>query len=158
MTKKEASQIIREHGKRDAVYTTHVHSSADWKGFLRQCKRAVNKMQQIPGASVNVEFFSYLATGQAYKFLTREISGKFYPGMTGYDEKLAEYESIKNMTYREYLRKYGELSVQDGWFCVDFEFGGIVFAGLSQGALIEMGVFTKDDCNRYLESLTVLDI
>ena len=146
MTKKEANQIIREHGKRDTVYTTHVQSSADWKVFLRQCKRAVNKMQQIPDASVNVEFFNYLATEQAYKFLTREISGKFYPCPNGYDEKLAEYESIKNMSYRKYLRRYGELSVQDGWFCVDFEFSGIVFAGLSQRALVEMEVFTKDGC------------
>jgi hypothetical protein len=156
MTKGEARKIVKEHLKKDSVYTTLVESSGDYKGFLQQCKRAVNKMQQIPNASVKYEFFSGCATEQAARFMKSELVG-MYPGHPLRDEKLADYNAILKMTNWEYLRKYGELHVQDGWYCVDFGFGDIVFAALSQFALIEMGVFTKEECDNYIDAYFILE-
>jgi hypothetical protein len=127
MNKKEAKQIIKEFNQRDNVFTTLTESVKSFKGFLNQCKRAVNKMQQIPDASVNHEFFSTQKN---------ENNGK---------------------TYWDVLKETGELHVQDGWFCVDFEFGGIVFAGLSQKALIEMEVFTKEECMQFVDAIFLID-
>jgi len=158
MTKKEALQIIKEHNKKDGIYTTYVSSSEDYNGFLKQCKRAVNKMQCIPDASVKHEFFSKFATEQADRYYSRMIKDNYlYPNSPLGMERMTEYENIAKMSNWEYLRKYGELSVQDGWHCVDFEFGGIVFAGLSQGALTEMGVFTNEDCRLFLDALDITE-
>ena len=158
MTKREAEQIIKEQAKKDKQYTTYVESSEDRDTFLRQCKRAVNKMQGIPDASVNEEFFSMYATEQANRYFDREIKNQYINADTEYGKEIwNEYESIKEMTNWEYLRKYGELSVHGGWYCVDFEFGTIVFAGLSQRAMVEMGVFTNEDCKLYLDALDVID-
>jgi hypothetical protein len=52
---------------------------------------------------------------------------------------------------REYDKKYSYLSVYDGFHCIDFDFGGIIFAAYSSQALIEMGVTTKEEVNLYVE-------
>ena len=185
MTKKEAKQIVHYHNKTDNVYTTHTHSVDNFDGFLRQCKRAINKMQQIPDASVKHEFFSMMAVDQAMRFYKKEIDGVFfgfqrlsvsewkenpkpwyspcimngteYYVFDDYKEKYEEYEAIKKMTYWEYLRKYGELHVENGWNCVDFEFDGIVFAALSSQALVEMGAFTAEECKQYQDAYRLLN-
>ena len=176
MTKQEAKQIVRYLNKKDNVYTTHTHSVDNFDGFLKQCKRAINKMQQIPDASVKHEFFSEMAIDQAERFYKREIKDVFFifqsplgdyncecvlNGALYYASEVGkkyidEYEAIKKMTYWEHLRKYGELHVENGWNCVDFEFGGIVFAALSSYALIEMGVFTAQECRQYQEAYELL--
>ena len=158
MTQKEAAHIIKEHNRKDNVYTTHTDSSENFSNFLKQCKRAVNKMQGIPDAKVDEEFFSGRATEQANRFYDRKIKDRGLFGNSPLSvERWKEHDAIEKMSNWEYLRKYGELHIQDGWFCVDFEFGGIVFAGLSQQALVEMGVFTKDDCKLFLDAIEVID-
>jgi len=156
MKKKDANQIIKDFNKKDKVYTTHTRSVESFEGFLQQCKRAINKAQQIPNASVRNEFFSVYATEQANRFLKNAFHNLWNPQSELYKQRLNEYEGIKKMSNWEYLRKYGELHVQDGWFCVDFEFGEIVFAGLSQKALVEMGVFTNEECRQYEDAILLV--
>ena len=172
MTTKEAAQIIKEHNRKDDVYATLVPSSTNYNSFLKQCKRAVNKMQGIPDAKVDEEFFSQYATDQSERFYKSRLTnshgylkyhlddeiydnGKWVKFSESADWK--EYKAIPEMSNWEYLRKYGELCVQDGWFCVDFEFGNHVFAALSQKALVEMGVFSSEDCKLYLDALDIVD-
>ena len=153
MKKKDAFQIIKAFNKKDNAYTTHTRSVESFEGFLKQCKRAINKAQQIPNASVRDEFFSMYAIEQANRFFKNAFHNLWNPQSELYKQKLKEYESIKKMSNWEYLRKYGELHVQDGWFCVDFEFGEMVFAGLSEKALIEMEVFTNEECRQYTDAI-----
>lgn len=142
MTKKECRRIMREYDRKD-IYTTHTTSSESFNGFLAQCKRAINKLHQEK-VSTKYDFWSCYASEQAYKHFygnRRFLS----------DAEHAEYEQAKNLSYWEFLKKYGYLSVQDGFFCIDFDFGGMVFAAYSSQALIEMGIFTKEEINLYVD-------
>jgi len=69
----------------------------------------------------------------------------------------AEYEQAKNLSYWEFLKKYQFLTVQDGIHCVDFDFGGIVFAAYSSQCLTEMGVFTKEESDLYVDCVLQID-
>lgn len=159
MNSKEAAQIIREHNKKDNVYTTHTQSVKSFNGFIAQCRRAMCKVlggkDNFYGVKDNI--LGQYAKEQANRFYNREIKDKYFGNEVYQSAEWAEYEAIKKMSNWEYLRKYGELNIQDGWFCIDFDFGGTVFAGLSQFALTEMGVFTKEDCKMYLVAISVLE-
>jgi hypothetical protein len=133
---------MREYDKKD-IYTTHTTSSESFDGFLAQCRRAINKLHQEK-VSTKYDFWSYYASEQAYKHFYG--NGRFLS-----NEEQAEYEQAKNMSYWEFLRKYGCLSVYDGFFCIDFDFGEMVFASYSSKAMVEMGIYTKEELDLYVE-------
>jgi hypothetical protein len=133
---------MREYDKKD-IYTTHGWSSESFDGFLTQCKRAVNKLYQEK-VSTKYDFWSTYASEQASKHF-------FGKGSFLSNEEYTEYEKAKDMSYWQFLKKYGYLSVYDGFHCIDFDFGGIVFAAYSSHALIEMGVTTKEEVDLYVE-------
>jgi hypothetical protein len=142
MNKKECRRIMREYDKKD-IYTTHTRSVSSFNGFLSQCKRAINKLhgQKV---STKYDFWSIYAKEPAYKYF---VEGR----MSLSDEEYAKYEKAREMSYWEFLKTYGYLSVYDGIFCIDFDYDGIVFASYSSKALIEMGVLTKDEIDLYVE-------
>jgi hypothetical protein len=133
---------MREYDKED-IYTTHTTSSGSFNGFLAQCRRAINKLHQEK-VSTKYDFWSTYAHREAFKHFYG--SHRFLS-----DAEHAEYEQAKNMSYWEFLRKYGYLSVQDGFYCIDFEYDGMVFASYSSHAMVEMGIFTKEETDLYVE-------
>ena len=140
-TKKECRRIMREYDKKD-IYTTHTFSVESFEGFLAQCKRAVNKLHGEK-VSVKYDFWSTIMGHRTYQYFYG------YGGFLSHED--TDYETVSNMTYWEFLKKYGCLSIYDGFFCIDFEFGGMVFAAYSSRALIEMGIVTKEEIDLYVE-------
>jgi hypothetical protein len=138
---------MREYDKKD-IYTTQTTSSESFEGFLAQCRRAINKLHQEK-VSTKYEFWSMYAYREAFKH--------FYGGKSFLsEEEKAKYKQAKNFSYWEFLRKYGYLSIYDGFYCIDFEYGGMVFAAYSSRALIEMGVFTKEEIDLYVECASAI--
>jgi hypothetical protein len=149
MNKKERRRIMREFEKKD-VYTTHTFSVEKFDGFLSQCRRAVNKLYGYR-VSTKYDFWSTYAKKQAYKHCYG--SSVIFPG----EKERAEYEKAKNMSYWQFLKKYSYLSVYDGFLCIDFEFGGMVFATYSSQAMTEMGITTKEETDLYVECVLALN-
>jgi len=135
LNKKKCVRIMKEYDKKD-IYTTHNQSVSDFKGFLEQCKRAINKLYGYK-VSTKCDFWSTWDTEKA--------SIHYFKG------NYAEQEKARKMTYWEFLKQYGYLSIQDGVHCIDFDFDGVVFAAYSSQCLIEMGVYTKEEIDRYVE-------
>lgn len=133
----EAKALLEEYNKRDR-YTTQIRSVTSFEGFLRQCRRAIDKLHGFH-IEADQEFWSMEAKDEAWRLYKHgDISNE-------------EYEVVKHMSMWQCLRKYQELHVEDGWFNIAFEFGEIVFAALSSRALIEMGIFTEEEMGEYTD-------
>jgi hypothetical protein len=113
----------KEFEKRD-IYCTEKRSVESFDGFLAQCKRAINKL---------------------YRY------GDEIPAISVDTEFWSMNSGENGLTCWEYLKKYGCLTVQDGCFCVTFEYDAIVFAAYSSAMLIEMGVYTHEEINEYVD-------
>jgi hypothetical protein len=104
------------------------YSNEDWNKFLDQCKRAVNKV-------------SGFKCGVKYDFWSTHARDYFIDGKK--DER----------TYWDVLKETGRLSINDGWLCIDFQFGIHVFAGFSGTYYIEQGLLTKEQLDDYLNTI-----
>ena len=146
--RKECLRLMKKFDKKD-IYTTQTRSVSDFKGFLEQCKRAINKLY---GHKVGTKegIWSWYADDNAYKYI---LDKNLLPiaDRELYLENRAEYEKAKELSCWEFLKKYGFIHIEDGYFCVDFEFDETVFAAYSSKALIDMGVYTKEEINQYVD-------
>lgn len=118
-------------------YRTDALSVGTFQGFLNQCKRAIDKLHGEK-MSVKHDFWSCV---------DRSIQYEAY-------KKKFDFDNIpRNKTFWDILKETGELHIQDGFYCVDFEFGGVVYAEYSCRAMIDYFDCTEEEFNEYLNKL-----
>ena len=95
----------------------HKESSEDFKAFLEQCKRAMNKCKLAFG-SVKCD----------------EWSGRY--GNNGYDST-GNFSSFtdsigKELTVWQGLKKYGSYQYNCKFYAIDFDFGRVVYLEMKE--------------------------
>jgi hypothetical protein len=136
MKERELTAFEKKTGK----YETFVPASESWEGFLNQCKRAVNKLH---GFKVGVK----------YDFWSCRIGYNDFKEVLDLDGRTMRYGEYEDLTYWEFLKKTGFLSINDGFHCIDFDSANHVFAGYSGPAYVDMEIVTAEELREFMDVL-----
>jgi len=93
-------------------------SSEDFKAFLEQCKRAMNKCKLAFG-SVKCDEWSGLYGNNGY-----DKNGNF--------TNIHEANSQESMTVWQGLNKYGTYQYNCEFYAIDFDFGRVVYTEMKE--------------------------